>query len=96
MREAKKGLGPEAAAASGGNRRAERRKRQGALARLCRLPGSAAQHVSPYRKKNAVSEQAAQQPTIETVSPRKAYSEHDKRRLLSKEPPFDMRLFEAA
>ena len=42
MREAKKGLGPEAAAASGGNRRAERRKRQGALARLCRLPGSAA------------------------------------------------------
>ena len=53
-------------------------------------------NVSPYRKKNAVSEQAAQQPTIETVGPRKAYSEHDKRRLLSKEPPFDMHLFEAA
>ena len=43
-REAKKGAGGlKPAAPSGRNRQAERRESQGALARLCEFPGSAAQ-----------------------------------------------------
>ena len=40
-------VGPKPAAASGGNRQAERRKSQGALARLCEFPGRGEIEIPP-------------------------------------------------